>query len=477
VSADDGNGGTTNQTISVTVTPVNDNSPVFTSPNTASVPENSTVVVNLTATDADLPGQTVTFSITGGADAARFQIVGNELRFVAAPDYEAPTDADANNIYQVQVTANDGNGGTTNQTISVTITPVNDNSPVITSSATPSVVENTTSVVNLTATDADLPGQTVTFSIPGGADAARFQIVGNDLRFVAAPDYETPTDADANNVYQVQVTADDGNGGIANQTISVTVTPVNDNDPVITSSATPSVAENTTSVVTLTATDADLPGQTVSFSITGGVDAARFQIVGGQLQFVSAPDYEAPTDADANNIYQVQVTADDGNGGTTNQTISVTVTPVNDNSPVFTSPNTASVPENSTAVVNLTATDADLPGQTVTFSITGGVDAARFQIVGNELRFVAAPDYEAPTDADANNVYLVQVTADDGNGGTTNQTINVTVTPVNDNNPVITSANAVNVAENTTAVLTVTATDADLPADYDLLHHWRGGSG
>ena len=50
----------------------------------------------------------------------------------------------------------------------------------------------------------------------------------------------------------------DGAGRTAVQELSVTVTPVNDNDPVITSSATPSVAENTTAVVNITATDADL---------------------------------------------------------------------------------------------------------------------------------------------------------------------------------------------------------------------------
>ena len=125
-----------------------------------------------------------------------------------------------------------------------------------------------------------------------------------------------------------------GAGGTAVQDLSVTVTPVNDNDPVITSSATPSVAENTTAVVNLTATDADLPGQTVSFSITGGADSALFQLVGGQLEFIAAPDYEAPADADANNIYQVQVTADDGAGRTAVQNLSATVTPVNDNDPV-----------------------------------------------------------------------------------------------------------------------------------------------
>ena len=59
------------------------------------------------------------------------------LSFNAAPNFEAPTDANGDNVYVVTVEASDGNGGTTTQTINVTVTPVNDNNPVFTSSATP----------------------------------------------------------------------------------------------------------------------------------------------------------------------------------------------------------------------------------------------------------------------------------------------------------------------------------------------------
>ena len=472
VRATSTDGSFSTQAFTIGVTPVNDNDPVITSPNSANVAENTTPVLTVTATDADLPAQTVTYSITGGADQGKFSINGTtgELTFSAAPDYENPTDADTNNVYVVQVTASDGAGRTVNQTINVTVTPVNDNDPVITSANTANVAENTTAVLTVTATDADLPAQTPSYSISGGADQAKFSINGTtgELTFSAAPDYENPTDADTNNIYVVQVTANDGAGRSVNQTINVTVTPVNDNDPVITSANTANVAENTTPVLTVTATDADLPAQTLSYSISGGADQAKFSINGttGDLTFSAAPDYENPTDADTNNVYVVQVTASDGAGRTTNQTINVTVTPVNDNDPVITSSNTANVAENTTAVLTVTATDADLPAQTVTYSITGGADQAKFSINGTtgELTFSAAPDYENPTDADTNNIYVVQVTANDGAGRSVNQTINVTVTPVNDNDPAITSANAANVAENTTAVLTVTATDADLPA-------------
>ena len=73
----------------------------------------------------------------------------------------------------------------------------------------------------------------------------------------------------------------------------------------------------------------------------------------------------------------------------------------------------------------------------------------------------------------------VRATSIDGSFNTADFTINVL--PVNDNTPVITSdgggANAaVNVAENSTAVTTVTATDADLPAEtltFSIVIHLR----
>jgi len=89
----------------------------------------------------------------------------------------------------------------------VSLTDVNDNAPVFTSSATPSVAENSTAVVALTTSDADTVGTNpASFSISGGADAALFTITGgNQLAFLAARDFETQAHS-----YAVQVTASDG---------------------------------------------------------------------------------------------------------------------------------------------------------------------------------------------------------------------------------------------------------------------------
>ncbi|NWG54323.1 MAG: PQQ-dependent sugar dehydrogenase [Hydrogenophilaceae bacterium] len=97
--------------------------------------------------------------------------------------------------------------------------------------------------------------------------------------------------------------------------------------------------------------------------------------------------------------------------------------------PSFTSANAASVPENSAgAVYTATATDAD--GDTITFSISGGADAGRFSInaTSGALSFASPPDFEAPSDANGDNIYLVTIAASDGQASVA---LNVAITVTN----------------------------------------------
>ncbi|HPN06087.1 MAG TPA: PQQ-dependent sugar dehydrogenase [Hyphomonadaceae bacterium] len=96
--------------------------PSFTSPAAVSVRENMIgVVYRPVAT-----GASVTYGATiGGLDAARFAMnpVTREVRFVTQPDFEAPADANRNNVYDISFTASDGTN-TVTQTVAITVTNV-----------------------------------------------------------------------------------------------------------------------------------------------------------------------------------------------------------------------------------------------------------------------------------------------------------------------------------------------------------------
>ena len=323
ITASDGELSAT-QDVTITVTNENE-APVFTSAEAVSVEENGTAAFTATATDVD--GDTLTYTLTG-ADAALFAIdaATGVVSFIAAPDFETPGDADGDNVYDVTVTASDGELSSS-QDVAITVTDVNE-APVITSAATVSVDENGTAGFTATATDVD--GDTLTYSLTG-ADAALFAIdaATGVVSFIAAPDFETPGDADGDNVYDVTVTASDGELS-SSQDVAITVTDVNET-PVITSAAAVSVDENQTSAFTATATDVD--GDTLTYTLAGA-DAALFAIdaATGIVSFIAAPDFETPGDADGDNVYDVTVTASDGDLSAS-QDVAITVTDVDDTPP------------------------------------------------------------------------------------------------------------------------------------------------
>ena len=373
----------TPNTITLDVTPVND-APVLTSDGAATVVENTTgPVYRATATDVDDAAATFRYALSGGADRDLFTIdaATGAVSFRAAPDYEAPDDAGADHVYEIEVTANDGRLDSTAKAVRIIVADANDVAPAFTSSAAPTLAENTRAVVTLASTDPDTVGGPATYTISGGADATRFQVVdGNQLQFVAAPDYEAKGSAAGTNAYAVQVTASDGVNTTV-QTLSVTVTDANDNAPAIVSDGAASVAENTaasTVVYGAQAVDADAsaPNNLVRYAL-GGADAGLFTIdaTTGEVRFKAAPDYEAPSDAGGDNVYDVVVTATDGGNPAlaASKAVAITVTGVNDIAPVLSGDGAIAVLQGGTTALttaDLSASDADTAPAGLAYAVT-----------------------------------------------------------------------------------------------------------
>ncbi len=113
------------------IVPPNVHAPVFAGGAVATVAyaeNDTTAVTTVVATDADA-GQTVTFTLTGGADESKFTLTpAGELTFKTVPDFEMPTDVGSDNVYEVTITATD-NGApamTAMQALTITVEDVDE---------------------------------------------------------------------------------------------------------------------------------------------------------------------------------------------------------------------------------------------------------------------------------------------------------------------------------------------------------------
>ncbi len=323
--------------------------------------------------------------VTNGTKGVFAEVDGDTYTLVVTPN--------ADGAVTVAVSAGAASDAALNGSSAATATITSDRTaPVFSTLASQTVAENTSTVTTVVATDAHGP---VTYLLQGGLDVSKFSIDTNTgaLQFIEAPDYEVPTDSDADRIYQVTVRATDGLGQTRDLGLVITVAELNDNTPEITSSSEFTVVENQITVANIVATDADLPTQSISYSITGGIDANKFTIsAGGTLTFVSAPDFENPSDSGADNTYQVTVTATDDVDPTRSTSQSLTITVLNSNeAPTDIGLVPATLDEQQpvgTTVGTLTTTDPD-SNQSFTYSLVSGdgsTDNAKFQIVGNVLK-------------------------------------------------------------------------------------------
>ena len=189
-------------------------------------------------------------------------------------------------------------------------------------------------------------GATVTVTVPQNSD-----IEVDETTLTFTPDnwqdrqwvtVTAITDTDTNNeTFTVSHSVDGGDyAGLSVASVSVTVAEnLADTNaaPQITGDAELDVDEGEAAVGTVVATDADSDDYITGYSISGGVDSARFEITdAGALRFVKAPDFEKPEDLEStspanaadNNEYIVDVTASGGTGArelTATHTVIVTV--------------------------------------------------------------------------------------------------------------------------------------------------------
>ena len=472
IKASDGNNA---DTLDLTVTVTNvDETPEVTGDSSINYAENGAgTVAAYTAPDPE--GASITWSLSGD-DSGDFSIsITGELTFTTSPDYEAPADADTNNVYQVTIEASDGtNTGTLDLT--VTVTNVNEQPAFAVETDARIIAESPVAGRNVgtpvSATDPDA-GDTLTYEL-GGADASSFDIIprSGQLKTKAALDYEAKKEHRVTVSARDSKDAADSDDTTTDDTITVTVFVTDvDEPPVVTGSSSINYAENgTETVATYTADDPE--GNTTVDWTLGGADYDDFSISnGGVLTFKTSPNYEAPADADGNNVYQVTIKASDG-AKTGNLEVTVTVTDENE-LPAFASETDArTIAENTAAGQDIgtpvSATDPDA-GETLTYTL-GGTDAASFDIVVTSglLQTKAALDHEGRA---SYTVTLSVRDSKDSSGNTdtaTDATITVTITVTNVNEPPefpSTETGARQVDENTAAGQNIgapfSATDPD----------------
>lgn len=478
-----GNGGprVDDDTISITITPVND--PPTAVNDTFTLAEDAIGGFDVLANDSSLPDgpETLTIVAVGSAMNGIVSAAGTMLTY--------RPNANFNGMDSFTYTISDGNGGQATATVTVTVTPLND--PPSAVNDTFGVVEGTTNNrLDVLANDSTAPdlGEMLSVSMTStpAHGTVTIQPGGSAVLYTPAPGYNGPD--------SFTYTVSDNGGLTAMATAQIVVGPAND-PPVNAVPMAQTVAEDATLEFNMAAmraiavSDPDAANQQIQISLsamngtltltttTGLVFTVGDGTNDGSLTFLATlPQANAALDtlsfrptADFNGMASLRIVTNDlgntGVGGALSDTdsVGITVTPVND--PPTATADTATVAEDSmNNAIDVLANDSINPdtGESLRITaITQPTNGTAQLVMGG-----ASVTYTPTADTFGADTFTYTIT--DGNGGTATGTVTVNV--LNQNDPPTATPDVFSVAQDSVDnVLDVLANDTSAPDPMETL--------
>ena len=474
--------GTTNslptETIAITVNSVNDN-PTFTLSDTSvdHLAGSGATVATLSGSDVE-SGSNVTFSLvagTGSSDNSKFSIVGNELRTASNLNgYEG-------NNYSIRVRGTDPNGGTVENVYTIKVA----SNPVVMGAVTFSGTEDTNlSLSGVTVQDPDSSTVTATVTATngtlnvtnssgvsiGGANTATLTLTGTPAN--VSTSIGTLVFSGTQNYFgaaSVSLSVEDERGVASRTTYkrndsNIKYTPITNHYYEIISGGTWTQARSTALARSVSGVNGYLANITsvAEQQFVGGLTPSNWVFwIGynditteGQWRWADGPEadtagsYTNWTSGEPNNVNNEDCAAmrDDAlktwndagcsstvsaaveygtTGNLPTETIAITLSSVND-LPTAAQLNPSSLATNSGAnavVGSLSSTDVETASSSLSYSLvsgTGSTDNALFTIDGTTLRSINNLDGSVSS-------YSIRVRVTDGNGGTTETPLTVSM--------------------------------------------------
>ena len=434
----------------ITMTGVNDAPVINTAVTTGSLKEDTTLTASgqMTATDVD-NGATQAWSALGTGTYGSMAVDGTGKWTYTLNN---GTNGNAGTVQSlaagqsvtdtITIRVDDSKGGTADKVVTLTIAGTND-APVITSTAaaaTGSAQEDTTLSASgqLTAVDIDT-GATQAWSVVGSNAGTYGSIavdgtgkwtytLNNGTNGTAGPVQSLAAGQSAVENFTIRVA--DGQGGSAEQVVSVTVTGTND-AAVISSDAKTLTETNAAQSTggTLTVADIDSPQTFQAQSSVAGTygtftlasnGAWTYAMNGAQDGFEKGKSY----------VDTFSATSADG----TTRADAVTVTIVGTNDAPTLAPGTLTTNEDTSANITLVGDDVDLDndGSNLVYSATGPANKGTVSVAGTTLTFNPGNDFQSLGAGQTAPAFDVQVTATDKHGATAHNKVTVTVTGLND---------------------------------------------
>ncbi|NRB38582.1 MAG: OmpA family protein [Pseudomonadales bacterium] len=356
-----------------------------------------------------------------GDDALLFSINAEGVLSLAAQNFEAPNDASNDNHYNVDVRATDADGNTALKQIVITVLDMQEISELVINNVIDAQInENEFYSSLLPRVEGNIGA--VTWE-KEGIDAALFTLLDNGVLTLAAKNFESPQDANLDNIYHISLRVTDADANTAVKALDIKVKDVTESSILSISNIGDASVDENTVYTSNTPSVAGHIGDVIWAK--EGTDAALFLLSTTGVLSLAEKNFESPEDKSRDNIYTMSLRVTDADGNTAVKNISVSVIDKREVSTLLISNiDDASVYENE--VYNSTTPDVAGNVGAINWTVEGA-DAALFSVSDRGVLQLAAQNFEAAKDANSDNRYNIILRATDADENTAIKAFTVTV--------------------------------------------------
>ena len=444
---DDGgtpNGGidTVTNVFNVTVNAVND-APVLAAITDQTINEETLLTVIADATNVESVTETLVFSLDPGAPAGASIDPTTGVVSWTPGETEGPGDASVT----IRVTDNGTPPLSVTQSFGVSIFEVNVG-PVMAAIGGQSVAEGSSLNFGVSATDADFPANSLTFALGSGAPLGASISSGGSFSW-------TPTEEQGPGSYSMSIEVSDNSAPAltAVQGFTVTVGEVNQ-APFLALIADRTVDEGGLVSLQASASDPDLPSQTLTYSLGVGVPA------GASINSATGAFSWTPSEGQGPGTHPITINVSD-NGSpsqSVSQNFNVSVNEVNV-APFLATISDQSVSEGEIMSAFVAGADLDQPAQQLTFSLGEAPSGVSIDPDSGTVTWT-------PTESQGGTTSLITVVLTDNGPGnlSSSQSFQAVVLEVN-TAPVLGEISDRAVKAGSPLTVSISGTDPDIPTD------------
>ncbi len=380
--------------------------PILTATPDQVIQEEVKLSLNITGTDADIPGNPLQFELLNPQEGMSLDATSGAFSWT-------PSEQQGPGSYPVTVRVTDKSGDPSSpslsdtKTFSIRVTEVNraptiqpfefgSKPPIDLSTALVGVPWTTKAI----AADVDAPPQTLTFQMTKAPEGMTIDPASGTISW-------TPKASQTVQTFPVTVTVADGQGGIGTRDFSIAV---QNTLPTLRDVANQSTQVGVPWSLQLIASDVDAPPQTLTFQLTKAPEGMTIDPASGKISWTPKASQTLQT-------FPVTGTVADGQGGSATRDFSIAVQ--------NTLPTLRDVANQSTQVgvpwsLQLIASDVDAPPQTLTFQLTKAPEGMTIDPASGTISWTPKASQTVQT-------FPVTVTVADGQGDSATRDFSIAV--------------------------------------------------